>query len=229
VIMRGRARWLRFVLALAVVVALMAVSAPWAAKAVGRWLVVADAVEPARAVVVLSGRVPFRAMHAASIYKHGLAPEVWISRPVPTPEELTMRRLGIPHIKTEEERNQQVLERLGVPTAAIRVLDTGVLNTMQEVDVIARELRRAGGERVIIVTSKPHTRRVKAIWQAVIGDAPRMMVQHPAEELFDPDHWWRNTGDALEVSREVFGLMNVWAGFPVRPDRAEASGPRGVR
>jgi uncharacterized SAM-binding protein YcdF (DUF218 family) len=226
---RGRASWLRLVLALAVVVALVGVTAPWAAKAVGGWLVVADGIEPARAVVVLSGRVPFRAMRAASIYKDGFAPEVWVSRPMPTPEELTMRRLGIPDMKTEEQRNRQVLERLGVPTSVIRVLDTGVLNTMEEVEVIARELRRTGGDRVIVVTSKPHTRRVKAIWHAMVGDAPRMMVQHPAEELFDPDHWWRNTGDALEVSREVFGLMNVWAGFPVRPDRAEASGSRGGR
>ena len=28
------------------------------------------------------------------------------------------------------------------------------------------------------------------------------------------------TRDALDVSREAFGLMNVWAGFPVQPDRS---------
>ena len=224
-----RAGWLRYVLILALAVALVASVVPWAASTVGHWLVVADPLEPSRAIVVLSGRVPFRAMRAASMYKAGLAPEVWVSRPVRTPEELTMRRLGILDVKTEEERNQQVLERLGVPRAAIRVLDTRILNTMEEVEAIAAEVRRVGGERVILVTSKPHTRRVKAIWQALVGDVPRVMVQHPVEELFDPDRWWRHTGDALEVSREVFGLMNVWAGFPVRPDRAEASGSRGGR
>jgi uncharacterized SAM-binding protein YcdF (DUF218 family) len=135
-----------------------------------------------------------------------------------------MRRLGILDVRTEEERNQQVLERLGVPAAAIRVLDRGILNTMEEIELIAAELRRVGGERVILVTSKTHTRRVKATWRALVGDAPRVMVQHPEQERFDPDRWWRHTGDALEVSREVFGLVNVWAGFPVRPDRAEAAG-----
>jgi hypothetical protein len=29
----------------------------------------------------------------------------------------------------------------------------------------------------------------------------------------------RGKAGALDVSREVFGLMNVWAGFAVQPDR----------
>jgi uncharacterized SAM-binding protein YcdF (DUF218 family) len=217
---------MRRLLVLAMVLAAGALITPWAGSAVGHWLVVADPLEPARAIVVLSGRVPFRAMQAAAIYRDGLAPEVWISRPVRTPEELAMRRLGILDMRTEEERNQQVLERLGVPAAAIRVLDRGILNTMEEMELIAGELRRVGGAGVILVTSKAHTRRVKATWRALVGDTPRVMVRHPAEERFDPDRWWRHTSDALEVSREVFGLMNVWAGFPVRPDRAEAAGQR---
>jgi hypothetical protein len=31
------------------------------------------------------------------------------------------------------------------------------------------------------------------------------------------DHWWRNTRDALAVVREILGLINLWAGLPVRP------------
>jgi uncharacterized SAM-binding protein YcdF (DUF218 family) len=191
---------------------------PWAASTLGHWLVVADALQPARAVVVLSGRVPFRAMQAASIYRGGWAPEIWISRPSRTPEELALRRLGI-EPQTEEARNHQVLERLGVAPSVVRVLETGVLNTMEEVEAIARELRRVGGDRVILVTSKTHTRRVKESWRALVGDSPHAIVQHSPEERFDSGRWWQHTGDALDVSREVLGLMNVWAGFPVRPDR----------
>jgi uncharacterized SAM-binding protein YcdF (DUF218 family) len=226
--MLGRSRWLRYVVILASVVAWIAVLIPSAASAVARWLVVADRLEPAQAIVVLSGHVPFRAVWAATLYKEGLSSEVWVSRPVRTAEERAMRGLGL-DVSTEEERNQRVLERLGVPAGAIRILDTGVLNTMEEVEVIAREVRRVGGERVIVVTSGAHTRRVKATWRARVGDAPQLIVQHPIEEPFDPERWWRRTRDALDVSREVFGLMNVWAGFPVRPDRAEALAARGNR
>ena len=219
----------RYLLVLAVVLGAVAVLLPAAAGVVGRWLVVGDTLESSPAVVVLSGRVPFRAMRAASIYKAGLAGEVWVTRPVQTPEELALRRLGIPDVKAEEERNQQVLERTGVPAGAIRILDRPVINTVAEIELVAEQLRRAGADRVILVSSKPHTRRVKATWASLVGRQPRLMVQYPEQESFDPERWWRQTADALEVSREVFGLMNVWAGFPVRPDRAEASALRGAR
>jgi len=221
-----RARWRRCVLILGVAVVLAALLVPMAASAVGRWLVVADPLQPARAVVVLSGRVPFRAMKAASIYKAGMAPEVWISRPLASPEEMAMHRLGLAG-DNEAQRNQRVLERLGVSPGAIRVLDRPIVNTMEEVQVVVEALRSLRADSVILVTSKPHTRRVKAIWRTLVGDTPRLLVQHPEDEPFDADRWWRHTGDALEVSREVFGLMNVWAGFPVRPDRAEALAARG--
>jgi hypothetical protein len=32
--------------------------------------------------------------------------------------------------------------------------------------------------------------------------------------------WWRNTGDALDVVREVLGLLNVWAGLPLQPAKS---------
>jgi len=72
---------------------------------------------------------------------------------------------------------------------------------------------------VIIVTSKAHSRRVRATWSAVVGNSPRAIIRYAEEEPYQAGRWWRNTRDALDVSREVFGLMNVWAGFPVQPDR----------
>jgi uncharacterized SAM-binding protein YcdF (DUF218 family) len=214
---------------LLVAIALAATMVPLAASGIGHWLVIADPLDTARAVVVLSGRVPFRAMAAAAIHRDGWAPEVWISRPARTPEELAMRRIGIMDVVVEEERNRQVLERSGVPPGAIRLLGPGVLNTMEEIELIAREARRAGADRLILVTSKTHSRRVKATWRALVGEAPAVIVRHSTEDHYDPDRWWRQTGDALDVSREVFGLMNVWAGFPVRPDRDGASVDRAGR
>jgi uncharacterized SAM-binding protein YcdF (DUF218 family) len=192
---------------------------PWGAGAVGQWLVVADPLAPARAIVVLSGRVPFRAMEAAALYREGLAPEVWLTQEVRSPEELALDRLGVPVIRGDAY-NREVLERLGVPPDAIRVLGAEVWNTVDEMRLIAGELRRAGGDRVIIITSKAHSRRVRATWAAIVGEPPAAIVRYAREEPYDETGWWRNTRDALAVSREVFGLLNVWAGFPVQPDRA---------
>ena len=79
---------------------------------------------------------------------------------------------------TEEVYSRAVLERLGVPPAAIRVLSQPAENTAEEVRVIARELQRVGGGEVILVTSKPHSRRVRATWRALIGDSPHAIVRY---------------------------------------------------
>ena len=197
----------------------VAVLLPWGASGIGQWLMVADPLEPAKAIVVLSGRVPFRAMEAASIYREGLAQEVWLTREVVGPEEQALDRLGVAVVRGDAY-NRAVLERLGVKPEAIRLLGDDVWNTVDEVRLIAGELGRAGGDRVIIVTSKTHSRRVRTTWAAIVGASPRAIIRYAREEPYDARGWWRTTRDALDVSREVFGLMNVWAGFPVRPDRS---------
>jgi len=191
-------------------------AAAWAIRGVGRWLVVQDALEPAQAIVVLSGRMPVRAREAAEIYRQGFAAQVWITRPASPEEEL--RQMGIGFVG-EEFYNQRVLIQLGVPTDAIRVLDKPVINTEQEVLEISDALRQEGGSKVIVVTTKPHTRRVKAIWKRLVGNSPRLMVRYASQDGYDGAHWWRRTSDALDVVRELLGLANAWAGFPVQPEK----------
>jgi uncharacterized SAM-binding protein YcdF (DUF218 family) len=216
----GQVLRVRRTLLLVVILAVAAVLLFWGASGLGHWLVVADPLEPSRAIVVLSGRVPIRAMEAASIYRAGWAPEVWLTKEARTPEELALGRLGI-EIVRGEAYNRAVLERLGVPARAIRLLDDSVWNTTDEVRLVARELAAGSPGGVILVTSKTHSRRVRATWSAVVGASHRATVRYASEERFDDSQWWRHTRDALDVSREIFGLMNVWAGFPVQPDRGQ--------
>ena len=206
-------RWRGTLVALAVLV-VIATTLAWAVRRVGRWLVVEDALENAQAIVVLSGSMPIRAREAADIYRRGFAPEVWVMRPAGPTEAL--RQMDIDYVG-EEFYNQKALLKLGVPPEAIRVLEEPVVNTEEEVQEIAKELRQDEGKKVILVTSKAHTRRVRAIWKARVGEYPRALVRYASEDGYDGAHWWRNTRDALTVVREVLGLANVWAGFPVRP------------
>ena len=52
-------------LILVVVVGILASAALWAFHNVGRWLAVSDALQPTRAIVVLTGRMPYRVLEAA--------------------------------------------------------------------------------------------------------------------------------------------------------------------
>jgi uncharacterized SAM-binding protein YcdF (DUF218 family) len=181
---------------------------------VGHWLVREDALGKADVIVVLSGGLPFRAEAAAGVFKSGYAPAVWVSRPIGPQEELAA--LGI-HFIGEEEYNREILVEQGVPDAAIRIFPDTIVNTQDEVQEISRDMRREGKHTVIIVTSPQHTRRVKALWGKLVGDDPRVIVRAAWGDPFDADHWWRTTADVLAVVRESMGLLNVWAGLPVKP------------
>lgn len=209
---RGERRWGRRA-SVAVLLAVLGTAVVVATRA-GRWLVVEDALEPAQAIVVLSGRMPVRAKEAAEIYRQGYAAEVWVTRSTGPEEEL--EQMGIPYVG-EEFYNQRVLIHLGVPADAIRVLEKPVANTADEVDAIAAELERAGAAKAIVVTTKAHTRRVRLIWRKRVGNKPRAIIRYTSADDFDAERWWRRTGDALDVVREWLGLANAWAGFPLKP------------
>jgi len=190
-------------------------------RAMGRWLVREDPLSSADAIVVLSGGMPYRAEEAAKLFAMGDAPEVWVSRPDSPATEL--RGMGIGFVG-EEEYNRKVLVNKGVPEASVRILPDPIVNTEQEVEQIAGEVRRAGMKKVIIVTSPSHTRRVKALWNKLVGAKPEAIVRAAFEDPYDANHWWRNTRDAFTVPREILGLLNVWAGLPVRPHEMNATG-----
>ena len=183
-------------------------------RGAGRWLIREDALRPADVIVVLSGAMPGRAEGAARIFRQGYAHEVWLTHPVSPAQELAA--MGI-HFMGEEDYSREVLIHEGVPEADIRILPGTIVDTEQEVDEIAREMRNDRMSTAIIVTSPPHTRRVHVLWRELAPRNLHAIVRAAYEDPFDANHWWRNTHDALSVTREMLGLLNAWAGLPVRP------------
>jgi len=183
---------------------------------IGRWLVVEDPIEKARAIVVLSGGMPVRAIEAGKLYREGYAPELWLTHSVEPGE--TLGEMGIP-FAGEDYYNKLVLIHEGVPPEAIHVLEPPIVNTADEIKVAATTLARGKGEVVIIVTTKAHTRRTRLLWRRLAPGPGRAIVRAATGDSFDPRHWWRTTSDALDVVREALGLLNAWAGLPLHPAR----------
>jgi uncharacterized SAM-binding protein YcdF (DUF218 family) len=182
---------------------------------IGFWLMREDPLEKASAIVILSGGMPERAIEAAAIYRTGYAPEVWVTQAAQPREE--MQSLGVP-FDGEEEYSRRILIHEGVPANAIRILAPPIVNTADEMHTIAGTLPR-NGATIIIVTTKAHTRRVHALWSRLGAGRARIIVRAAAGDSFDPARWWHSTRDALDVVREVLGLLNVWAGLPLHPAR----------
>jgi uncharacterized SAM-binding protein YcdF (DUF218 family) len=181
---------------------------------VGRWLVVEDTPVKARAIVVLSGGMPLRAMEAAKLYREGYAPEIWLTHSAEP--ATTLGEMGI-LFAGEDYYNTRILIHEGVPAGAIRVLDPPIVNTADEINAIAAVLAKEKDSTAILVTTKAHTRRVRLLWQRLGSDRGNAIVRAASGDPFDPRHWWRTTSDALDVVREVLGLMNAWAGLPLHP------------
>src|SRR5262249_52794648 len=166
-------------------------------------------------ILVLSGYAPFRAMEAADLYRQGWAPTVLLTQGLRNEEGTAFQKLGIDY-REEYEYNRDVLLRLDVPSAAIVLLDQPIVNTWDELTIAAHWLDQHAGNRVIIVTSKTHTRRVTLMWAHVQPGTKRGIVRWTPRDPFDPQKaWWKERQFAFAVLREYLGLLNYWLGFPL--------------
>jgi uncharacterized SAM-binding protein YcdF (DUF218 family) len=181
---------------------------------VGRWLVRENPLEQATAIAVLSGNTPARALEAARLYHDGYAKEIWLTHPGTNVDALKVLGIDYP---AEDDVNTRVLRGQGVPAKAIHVLDTSIVNTSDELDTISATLKAKGGHKVIVVTNKAHTRRVHILWNKYIGSRGEVITHGVSDDDFEPARWWRTSGSLTQVTHEVLGIMNAWAGMPVQP------------
>jgi uncharacterized SAM-binding protein YcdF (DUF218 family) len=192
----------------AALVALAAIALP----AVGLYLVVADPLVPADAIVVLDGRTPARELGAASLYHARLAPLVVLALPRDVVGEIPRRLAGL---SSAQEHSATVLRHAGVPDRAIVRLDEVVDNTEQELRVDFAFARARGFRRLIFVTSPAHTRRVKTIW-ARYADRVEGLVHPTPWERYPADRWWQSRQTLQTTAHEVFGLLHLALGSPLR-------------
>jgi len=206
-----RALW--FGAALLVAIVLVGFAHASIFRSVATFLIVEDPLEPAAAIVVLGGHLPFREMEAARLYSAGLAPKVVLVRGARREEWKALQDLRI-EVKEGWELSREVLIRQGVPPSAILVPEEEAEGTLEESQVAARALKPENLP-VILVTSKYHTRRAHLTWNYVTEGRSKAIVRAADQDPFDPTRWWRERRFVLSVVREYLGLVNYYAGFPV--------------
>ncbi|HLX12771.1 MAG TPA: YdcF family protein [Bacteroidota bacterium] len=179
---------------------------------IGHWLVREDIVHEADAIVVLSGNLPTRSLEAAKLYRNGYAKEIWLTHP--NEKQVSLKDPSI-HGPSEDVFNFNVLRHEGVPAETIHVLKTPIVNTADELDVISAALKSREDDSVIIVTNKPHTRRVYSLWNKYHSDEGQVIVHGVTNDPFSPSTWWKTATGKAQVIHELLGMINVWAGMPV--------------
>ena len=74
---------------------------------------------------------------------------------------------------------------------------------------------RTGSQSVIVVTDKPHTRRVYALWKEFDAGRGNAIV-HGVSNDYNPSRWWKTPGGTTQVLHEVLGMTNASAGLSVQ-------------
>lgn len=177
----------------------------------GAWLVVEDPLQKADAIVVLGGTMYERPLEAVELFKEGWAPRVFLIREISDWGEATLIARGIPYTAAVTLQ-ADVIERLGVPRTAITVLEPAD-NTAQESAHVLALATREKFSRVIVITSKQHTRRARLVFNRRLAPAGVAVVMRATRyDRSDVDRWWANRGTLRFTLFETQRLFAYWIG-----------------
>jgi len=123
-------------------------------------------------IVVLNAGVEYypRLIEAADLYKKGLASKVVINGNRKTDILRDLEKRGFDHCCTWYEDRVRILEQLGVPRKSVLVISAeDAYDTVSEALAVGNILVEFRAEKVIITTSKFHTRRAGYIWSKLFS------------------------------------------------------------
>ena len=201
---RGRRILLRAAVVLAIAsTAGLAAFLPFA----GRYLLIETPLERADVLFVLAGARVERWLEAVDLYREGAAPRILLSPGRVEPMEEDLRQKGI-RFPSEADLVRDAMVQLGVPAAAITTLPLAVDNTAHEAAELRRMAASAGWQRVIVITSKYHTRRAAfAFGREFRGSSVRILTRATRYDPARPERWWTDRGDIRMVTSELQKLV----------------------
>lgn len=164
-------------------------------NAAGRFLIVADPIEKADVIVVLSGgRRDERVRQAAELYRAGYGPRVLLSGgealmdlPTPSLQKLHARKNGIPE--------------------SALLFESASTSTAEQAKLLRPLLEQHGFRRAIVVTSSYHTRRTRYLFHKAFTGSPVEIRVYPVQQdFFNPVDWWTRESDTETVVLEYIKL-----------------------
>jgi uncharacterized SAM-binding protein YcdF (DUF218 family) len=163
--------------------------------------IVSDEPGPADAVAVLGGGLEYRPFAAADYYRRGLAPKILVSNIGATPAE----RLGV--LQSHVRANSEVLQKLGVPAAAIEPFGDRLSDTFAEVTALHEWAVRNGAHRIIVPTDIFAARRLRWTLHHVFGNDAVTLVPAVNPPEYQRDNWWQNERGVIGFQNEVMKYL----------------------
>ncbi|BAS29304.1 YdcF family protein [Limnochorda pilosa] len=202
---RGRARWVRRLVAvlagLALIVTLLG---PAILAAIGRWLARPDPLPSEAGVLVVISGDPYglREEEAARLWREGLAPVILVSGG------------SIAWETVAAEVMRRHLLRLGLPPEAVRV-EPQASSTAENAAFTLPMVEDLGARTVVVVTSNYHVRRTRMTFRRAYGPGGiRVFVHGAPDPGFHPDRWWREGSGREYALLELAKIL--WYGLHLK-------------
>jgi len=184
-----------------------AVTAVWFWPRAGRFLVIDRPLQSADVIVVLAGTRAERWLEGVELYREKMAPTILLSSGRIEAAEEAIRSRGIRYPR-EVDLMKDAMTQLGVPASDIQTFAESVDNTASEATLTRTLAGERGWRRIIVVTSKYHTRRsLYAFERAFRGTGVQVQVRGTRFDGARPERWWKQRADLRFVVSEYQKLL----------------------
>jgi uncharacterized SAM-binding protein YcdF (DUF218 family) len=178
----------------------------------GTFLVVEDPLDKADAIFVLGGTRFERPLEAVDLFNEGWAPQILLFRVVKDFGEVELLKRGFA-FPLESDVQSDALRRMGVPADKVIVLGEKD-STKDEALEIRDQVVAHNWKKIIVVTSKQHTRRARlVINRRLQGTGTRIIMRASRYDRTDPVVWWDDRPTLRFTLFETQRLLGYWLGL----------------
>jgi uncharacterized SAM-binding protein YcdF (DUF218 family) len=166
----------------------------------GAVLVIADPLEKADAIVVLSGGEDVRLQEAISLYKEEYAETIILT-------ETGAKVEGYNSQYSSEQRLYLIYAE--IPSSAIQIIGKHAASTREEAKLVRTQAANTNIHTLIVVTDPYHTLRTRMIWKDVFKDSGIKIIVRPARgSWYKSTSWWMSTAGWENTISEYAKLLS---------------------
>jgi uncharacterized SAM-binding protein YcdF (DUF218 family) len=161
----------------------------------GKALVMDSPLSPADAVVVLETGVEYypRLIEAAQIWQKGFARQIIINGNRKTDTVRKLEDMGFEPACHWCENHLRILSIFDIPENKVQCISAeDVYDTVSEAEFVGNKLLLQGYKKLIITTSKFHSKRAYHIWNDLFQQKAEISIVSAKEDPFQPDAWWKS-------------------------------------
>ncbi len=180
---------------------------------IGEFLIANEKPVRSDAVIVLNSGVELypRLIEAGELYRKNMASRVVINGNRKTDVIRNLEKKGFRPCCPWYENLIRVLALMGVPREKIIIVSAeDAYDTVTEAEIVGKEILEKGFKRIIITTSKYHTRRAYFIWSRLYGNKWNIYPVSAKKDPFNPKGWWKEGRQIRWVLAEYGAWVYDW-------------------